>query len=50
MYVWLIIGFLLYSAFYEFMQFCRSGLLYFFSWSNFIDLSYVVVGYYNMYT
>lgn len=48
-YVWLIIGFLFYSAFYEIMQFCRSGVLYFFSWSNFIDLSYVVVGYYNMY-
>ena len=47
--VYLIIVLLFYSAFYEVMQLCRSGFLYFVSASNFIDLSYVLVGYYNMY-
>ena len=47
--VYLILGLLFYSAFYEVAQLCRAGLLYFFSASNFIDLSYVLVGYYNMY-
>ena len=48
-YVYMIMSFLFYPLIYELMQFRKDPWLYMKQGANFVDLFYVIMGYYNMY-